>query len=706
MSGYVVPGGSTVQPSQVAYRAVSLTANTTLVWPFQSQGPTDFAAATMDVTASAGPFVLTLPPANQVSTGYASIISNVGSNAFTLNSNAGTTIASILPGQRLYIYLSNNATADGTWGQFVFGVGTSTLSAGSIAGAGLTAIGALLNTSHGITTSTVTPYNVSTSDRSKMLVWNGGVGVVNLPTAGSVGNGFFGMLANKGTGTLTVTATGGDTIDGTSSVLVYPNNGIFFVAGNAGTWYTFGNDAIESFNFTELVQTVTGGTLTETMTQAQNVVQRFTGTLTSNQTVVLPGVVQVYYLINSTTGAFSLTFQAAGLGTTVTLPQGQNGVFFSDGTNMYNANTTLAGINSFTLGPGSLTAPSIDYVSDLTTGIYQPASGTVGFVSTGAEVGRFTSAGLQANALIPTGSSIPTNGLYLPAVGQVGMSIGSTLVASWTSTGESAAGFSVTGSGVPANGIYLPSANTLGFSSNTVARGSISSTGAWTINAPSSGPALVVNGNVGVGVTPSAWYSAITAEQFGATGSVFYDSGNGNVWLARNLYKSTSSVYNYITTDFAAGYAISGGSHQWYIAPSGTAGNPITFTQAMTLSNAGNVTIYTPSSGTALTVNGSIAGSNGISISAGLASFSSGISVTGGMTLDTGTISGAVTVPTPAGGATFQIANVAYVNAQSFASALPGISASTAGLGVTNDGTIAFWGYPDAPYVIQSYGVI
>ena len=48
------------------------------------------------------------------------------------------------------------------------------------------------------------------------------------------------------------------------------------------------------------------------------------------------------------------------------------------------------------------------------------------------------------------------------------------------------------------------------------------------------------------------------------------------------------------------------GEHQWYIAPSGTTGNTITFTQAMTLDVSGNLGIGTTSPGSKLDVKGTL----------------------------------------------------------------------------------------------------
>jgi hypothetical protein len=71
--------------------------------------------------------------------------------------------------------------------------------------------------------------------------------------------------------------------------------------------------------------------------------------------------------------------------------------------------------------------------------------------------------------------------------------------------------------------------------------------------------------------------------------------------LSNNSYAtySAGTVWKYaVSSQSAAQYRLAGGEHQWYTAPSGTAGNAITFTQAMTLDASGNLLVGT-TSGTA-----------------------------------------------------------------------------------------------------------
>jgi len=102
---------------------------------------------------------------------------------------------------------------------------------------------------------------------------------------------------------------------------------------------------------------------------------------------------------------------------------------------------------------------------------------------------------------------------------------------------------------------------------------------------------LDASGNLGLGVTPSAW-SGQTALQL-SLGSV--SSGSGELELQYNTYYNGG--FKYVTSAGATQYSQNGSSHRWFTAPSGTAGNPISFTQALTLDNSGNLLVGTTSAG-------------------------------------------------------------------------------------------------------------
>jgi hypothetical protein len=103
---------------------------------------------------------------------------------------------------------------------------------------------------------------------------------------------------------------------------------------------------------------------------------------------------------------------------------------------------------------------------------------------------------------------------------------------------------------------------------------------------------LNTSGNLGLGVTPSAWGSGFKVLQLPAGtyggGALVTDNGSPNI--AANCYNN--SGWKYVTTgDYATLYQSRSGQHQWYTAASGTAGNAISFTQAMTLQAGGNLLV-------------------------------------------------------------------------------------------------------------------
>jgi hypothetical protein len=115
---------------------------------------------------------------------------------------------------------------------------------------------------------------------------------------------------------------------------------------------------------------------------------------------------------------------------------------------------------------------------------------------------------------------------------------------------------------------------------------------------------------MGLGVTPSAWKSNYKAFQVGNATSVVGRTDNNNNYFSSNWYVNSSNQDIYQNTGFATIYTQGAGTHAWYNAASGTAGNAITFTQAMTLDASGNLGIGTssPSSYGALAVRKGVAG--------------------------------------------------------------------------------------------------
>jgi len=403
---YVSPfTGDVIQPTDVSFRAVTLSANTQLNWPSNSTTNADYAARIMQVTATAGSLNLYMPPADQTSVGNDALIRNIGANTFTVKDYAGTnTIVSVAAGESKYIYITTNSTSQGTWGVIAFGVGTSSADAATLAGYGLVASGATLNQSHPSAAITSTSTFAAT-DRAQTRVWSGGAGTAILPAAATLGDNWFTLFKNNGTGSFIISCTGAELIDGNSTKTFNPTESAFIVC--TGTAYvTVGYGVSSQFAFTALTKNVTGGAVTLTNNEAANNIQEYVGNLTSNSVVTFPAVVNLYVISNQVTdNGFTFTV-TTGLGFTATIPPGQQATLICDGTNFLNANTTQAGASSLSLVDGTVGTPSLNFAAETSTGIYRPGAGELGISVLGTK-----RVGVTATGVSVTGSGTFTTGI-------------------------------------------------------------------------------------------------------------------------------------------------------------------------------------------------------------------------------------------------------------------------------------------------------
>lgn len=116
---------------------------------------------------------------------------------------------------------------------------------------------------------------------------------------------------------------------------------------------------------------------------------------------------------------------------------------------------------------------------------------------------------------------------------------------------------------------------------------------------------LTALGNLGLGVTPSAWSTSFGIRVIDITNGCVM-AATSDISLIQNGFFNSSGAFIYKTTDFATRYQQQVGEHRFYTAPLGTAGNAITFTQAMTLTASGNLVLGNfADDGNKLQVNGS-----------------------------------------------------------------------------------------------------
>jgi len=216
-------------------------------------------------------------------------------------------------------------------------------------------------------------------------------------------------------------------------------------------------------------------------------------------------------------------------------------------------------------------------LSELDTNFATPVTIGTTSVTLGNTVTTLANVALANVTISSVASGIPNNFLANSSVtiGNTSVALGNTV----TSLGN----------------VTLTNVTIQGGTSNVSTNSIVNGTSNVSIASANGAVTMVTNGNtavtidtsqnVGVGVTPSAWVSTQKAIQIGASGSINGGTNTSQVLVSSNrYYNGTNDIY--INTNYAAAYQQLNGVHSWYTAASGTAGNAITFTQAMTLSNS------------------------------------------------------------------------------------------------------------------------
>jgi len=409
MTSFVSPfTGNVIQPTDVSYRDISIAnTNLQLTWPINGSVTDDAAARIMEVSTT-GISELWMPPANQTSVGNDALIRNTGGEDFDVMDYDGVNIiVTVVPGEAQYIYITDNPDEQGTWGVIAYGIGSSSNDSATLAGYGLLAIGQTLNQSHTVN-SFSSSYTAISSDRAASYVWTGGAGTLTLTSAVTLGNNWFMLVRNNGTGTLTISPSGGILINSASTIGLQPADSCVICCSGAA-FFTVGLGQSTQFNFTQLTKAVQSGSYTLTSSEASNVVQKYTGTLTNNVTIVLPQTIQVYYITNQTDGTgaeYEITFTTGAGGDVASVPAGQQVILLCDSVNLLNASTIAAGAVNISLVSGTAGAPALNFASETSTGIYRPGSGEFGISILGTK--RF---GLIASGLEITGTGNFTSGV-------------------------------------------------------------------------------------------------------------------------------------------------------------------------------------------------------------------------------------------------------------------------------------------------------
>ena len=385
--------GNVIQPTDVSYVSLALSGTVQLYWPqYVSTAGQQVAARIMDVVSTAGG-IIKLPDAQQASVGQDILFRNQGANAFTVSRSDGTGSFTVPVGQAYYTYLTNNTTAVGVWQTVAFGVGTSFADAATLAGNSTAAILGKLESTI-ITNEYSSSITINDASRAQCFVWTGGAGSTTLPAVASLSSGWYILVRNNGTGTLTInTASVGSTIDGLAS-LALPLGDSCFICVNQDPikqdFFTVGRSRPNSLTFSSAtydVDVVAGGTLS--LITNTPIIQRYTalsGTRTTTLAVQLPAVTQVYYLLNDTNqSGYNVTFQVQGSAQPpYSLPTSTQVIVLSDGTNLYPLIQT--NIGQYLANRGTAASPAFTYTLDPVTGMYSPNNGQLGFSVAGNNI--------------------------------------------------------------------------------------------------------------------------------------------------------------------------------------------------------------------------------------------------------------------------------------------------------------------------------
>ena len=394
-------GGTTIYPSDVSYLSLALTADVTLEWPLESSTNEYPVARIIDVTPT-GAFSIIMPPADQTGTGQTVLFNNLGPNTVTVKNSVGATLLSMAQGEQWQIYLTSNTTAAGTWRVFRYGAATAQAQASALAGYGLTATGSTLSQSAPVTLFN-SSYTAGDTDRAEAYVWNGGVGTFTLPSAVTVGNDWFVSLRNGGTGDLTVTPQGAETINGGASLVMAPGDSATLITDGL-VWFTIGlgQSAVFAFDYTAISLATLSGNYTLAGNQLNRIAYEFNGAIAGNVEVIVPSTVQQYWVYNNTTGgSFTLRVRTSPQTPGVLVTRGSRAILYSNGTEVVDAET------------GGVATPIA--VADGGTGATTAGAALINLGGTTVGIGVFTAVS-QAAAQSALGITASTNDAIVFAV--------------------------------------------------------------------------------------------------------------------------------------------------------------------------------------------------------------------------------------------------------------------------------------------------
>ena len=399
----------------------------------------------------------------------------------------------------------------------------------------------------------------------------------------------------------------------TGTTLTYGSGSITTLTGSSMnvTTATFTSSNITtltgtSANITTITGTTIGTTASATILGVSGNIAQFTAT--SSTITTLTGTTVGYGSASLTNlkavSAVITSATVTGLGVT------SAAITTLTGTTLTYTSGTITGLSSTSAALGKFTAGSSAVSNFLASGTIT----AIGNISTSGNLsasGSITASSGSITQLTSTSSTITT--LTGTTLGYGSASLSNLKAVSAVITSAT-----VTGLGVTSAAITTLTGTTLGYASASVTNINIATSATiGRFNAGSSAVSnlfasgtIVTAGNVGVGTTLSAWTLFDVAQVENASVAGYL----GRAYLSANWFYDGTDKY--ITADTATQYRQISGQHQWFNAATGTVGGTISFTQAMTLTSAGDLIVGNT------TANGKLDVYKGISYNADAALYS------------------------------------------------------------------------------------